>query len=310
VSDVVLVTGGSGFIGTWVLRDLLARDLTPIVFDVAPHPERWRTILGASAERVVFASGSLLDRERLRQVCDQHQVNRFIHLAALLTPACQSDPWSGCQVNVLGGVSLFEVARRLGGKLRGLSYASSIGVFGAEPDDSDADAKAVGNQPPNFYGAFKKSFEMIADQYWRHFGVASVGVRPHVVFGPEREQGLTAGASLAARAAVRGEPGLISYTGSAEYEYVEDVARAFVRTAFETPRGADVVDLVGEWATIDEVAAAIKTAVPGAILRIEGPPVPTHTPPRVHTITSLFPDWSATSLLDGMRKTADFYRRR
>lgn len=308
MKDVVLVSGGSGFIGTWVLRELLARDLSPVVFDVADQPDRWRRILGASAARVIFVQGSLLDREHLRQVCDQHSVTRFIHLAALLTPACQRDPWAGCQVNVLAGVALFEEARRLAGQIRGLSYASSIGIFGSEPDDAGSYSLGTGNQPPNFYGAFKKAFEIIAEQYWRHFGIASLGVRPHVVYGPERDQGLTAGPSLAARAVAHGEPYTISYTGRAGYDYVEDVAKAFVRAALETPPGANVVDLPSSLATVDEIVAAIKTVVPGASLRIDGLPIPLNIPPHVCWITTLFPDWQATSLLDGMRKTIGFYR--
>ncbi len=310
MNNVILVTGGSGFIGTWVLRELLARDLSPVVFDVAENRERWRRILGADVSRVMFAQGSLLDRERLHQACDEHRVTHFIHLAALLTPACQRDPWAGCEVNVLGGIALFEEARRLAGQIRGFSYASSLGIFGPEPDDVSTYAPSLGNQPPNFYGAFKKAFEMIAEQYWRHYGIASIGVRPHVVYGPDRDQGLTAGPSLAARATAYGEPFTINYTGKAGYDYVEDVAKAFVRTVLETPRGANIVDLPSELATVEEIVAAIKMVVPNATLRIDGPPIPSNVPPRLRLIATLFPDWQATSLREGMRKTIDFYRSR
>lgn len=310
MNDVVLVTGGSGFIGTWVLRELLARQLTPVVFDVSDNPQRWQRILGADAARVVFVPGSLLDRDRLRQTCDEHRVTHFIHLAALLTPACQRDPWAGCQVNVLGGVAIFEEARRLAGQIRGISYASSIGVFGPEPDDVGPDSPGAENQPPNFYGAFKKAFDIIAEQYWRHFGVASVGIRPSIVYGPERDVGLTAGPSLAARAAAQGEPFTINYTGQGGYDYVEDVASAFVRTVLETPRGANLVELPSELATVEELIAAIKTVVPKANVTSSGPVIPAFTPPHPRSITSVLPDWRATPLPEGMRKTIDFYRSR
>ena len=252
----------------------------------------------------------MIDRDRLRHVCEQHRVTHFIHLAALLTPACQRDPWLGCEVNIQGSVALFEEARRRAGQIRGLSFASSLGIFGPEPDDIGTDVSANGNQPPTFYGAFKKAFEMIADQYWRHFGIASVGIRPHVVYGPERDVGLTAGPSLAARAAVRGESFTINYTGRAGYDYVEDVAEAFVRTALETPKGAHVVDLPSPLATVDEMVEAIDVVVPGAGARIaiDGPPIPSNIPPHLHLISRLLPDWKATSIVDGIRKTVDFYR--
>ena len=303
MSDVVLVTGGGGFVGTWVVRERMARGVAAVTFDVAPNPERWRRVIGPRAADVPFVAASLLDRDALRRACDAHGVTHFVHLAALLTPACQADPWAGCQVNVLGGVAVFEEARRV--QARGVSHASSLAVYGAEPDDGPA---AAGNQPPFFYGAFKKAFELVAEQYWRHFGVRSLGVRPHVVYGPDRDSGLTAGPSLAARAAARGEPFTVGYTGTAGYDYVEDVARAFVRAALETPPGSAVVDLPSEPATTDELLALVRAVVPGADLTAAGPTLPLNLPPHPSPITSVFPDWRATPLAECVRRTVAFYQ--
>jgi UDP-glucose 4-epimerase len=305
MSESVLVTGGSGFIGTWVLRALLERGARPVVVDLQPGAKRWRRVLGDRAGAVVWAATSLLDRDRLQAVLEGHDVSRIIHLAALLTPACQQDPWLGFQVNVVGSMAVLEAARR-SGRVRSLSYASSYAVYGAETGDTPDEP----NRPAMFYGAFKQAVDLIAEQYWRHFGIASVAVRPHVVYGPERDQGLTAGPSLAARAAALGEACSIGYTGPAGYDYVEDVATAFVRAAFECPAGATVVDLPGEKATTAEFVQAIDAALPGSAERItvHGPPIPVNLPPRPNYIGNLFPDWHATSLLEGVRKTIAFYQ--
>ena len=304
MSDTVLVTGGSGFIGTWVLRELLARDAKAVVVDVQPAPPRWQRVLGGRAAEVVSIEASLLDRDRLQSVIEQHGVTQVIHLAALLTPECQKDPWLGCQVNVLGSTALFEAARR-SGRVRSLAYASSYAVYGPETGDSAEES----NRPPTFYGAFKQAVDLIAEQYWRHFGIASVAVRPHVVYGPERDQGLTAGPSLAARAAALGETYTIGYTGRVGYDYAEDVARAFVRSAIECSTGHTVVDLPSKLATTEEFRSAIEVAVPGSMSRImvNGPAIPSNVPPSPNYISNLFPDWQATSLLDGVRKTVEFY---
>lgn len=306
----VLVTGGGGFIGTWVLRELLARGLKPVAFDVQKSDERWQRILGDKASQVTFVSGSLLDRDALQRVCDKHQVSHIIQLAALLTPQCQQDPWSGCQINVLGSVALFELARANAGRIKGISYASSYAVYGPEADDSSLGLKAEDNRPPSFYGAFKLAVDQIAEQYWRHYGIASVGIRPHVVYGPERTQGLTAGPSLAARAAVTGESYTIGYTGRLGYDYVEDVAQAFVQTALNVRQGWNIVDLPSEPATPEEFVAAIVRTVPESadLLRVNGPAVPSNIPPKPRFISELLPDWQPTSLEDGVRKTVAFYR--
>lgn len=302
----VLVTGGCGFIGTWVVRELLCREARVVAIDPHPAPERWRRVLGTRAAEVERADVSLLDRDGLQRLIDQRDLTHVIHLAALLTPACQADPWLGCQVNVLGSTSVFDAARR-SGQVRAVSYASSYAVYGGEvPPPGQAP-----EGPPMFYGAFKLAVDLIAEQYWRHFGLRSVAVRPHVVYGPERDQGLTAGPSLAARAAARGEAYTIGYTGEVCYDYVEDVALAFVRSAFESPPGASVVDLPGEPAVPEVFVQAIDAVVPGAgeRLQVSGPPIPSNIPPEPHYIGELFPDWRATPLAEGVRRTIEFYRR-
>ncbi len=308
-TPTVLVTGGCGFIGTWVLKELNHRGLKAVVLDAGERPARWKRIFGAAADSIPLARGSLLDRDLLSRIFEQHHITHVIHLAALLTPACQADPWEGCRVNVLGSVALLEAIRQHASSVRGFSYASSVAVFGDEPDHaSGADSNET--LPLTFYGAFKKSVELIAEQYWRHFGIASVGIRPQVAYGPEREVGLTAGPSLAARAAARGERFCIGYTGRVGYDYVEDVARAFVRAALETPQGAHVVDLPGAIADTTEVVDAIVSAVREAknLISINGPPIPAHAPPNPHFISELFPDWTTTSLRDGIQRTVEFYR--
>ncbi|MGV3723949.1 MAG: NAD-dependent epimerase/dehydratase family protein [Actinomycetota bacterium] len=301
----VLVTGGSGFIGTWVLRELLSRGAGAVVVDTQPAPERWRRVLGERLASVKWADVSLMDRDGLQAVIEDHGITHVVHLAALLTPACQIDPWLGCQVNVLGSTAVFDAAHR-SSQVRAVSYASSYAVYGPGNGKSDAEAE----RPPMFYGAFKLAVDLIAEQYWLHHGLTSVAVRPHVVYGPERDQGLTAGPSLAARAAALGESYTIGYTGRVGYDYVEDVARAFVRCAFEAPAGASVADLPGEQATSEEFVQAIAAAVPEAaqLLDVSGPEIPTNVPTDPQYITRIFPDWEVTSLREGARRTVDFYR--
>ncbi len=316
MNETVLVTGGSGFIGTWVLRALLVRGIRAVAFDAHENPARWQRLLGARAAEVPFVKGSLLDRALLASLFDEHGITHVIHLAALLTPNCHDDPFAGCEVNVLGSVALFEQAKR--SRVRGMSYASSMAVFGPEPDSDSsgcgrspdrATDSVVENRSPSFYGTFKKAVELIAEQYWLHSELPSVGIRPHVVYGPERDQGMTAGPSLAARAAARGEPCHINYRGVVGYDFVEDVADAFVRTALETPRGAHVVDLPSEPATVEQLVAAIDAVIPGAAAKItiDGPTLPRNDSRREHVITDILPDWRATSIADGMRRTIEFY---
>ena len=311
MTGTILVTGGGGFIGTWVLRELLSQGLSPVAFDLHRDTDRWRKIIGSGADSIPFVAGSLSDRELLSRLMSERNISHIIHLAALLTPSCQQDPYAGCQVNILGSVALFELARLNPGQIQGISYASSYAVYGPEADDALSGMKAADNRPPSFYGALKMGVDLIAEQYWRHFRIASVGIRPHVVYGPERTVGLTAGPSQAVRAAVCGEACTINYKGRVGYDYVEDVAQAFVRCALETPPGSTLVDLPGQLATTEEFAEIIDHVVPGSRVRISvsGAAIPSNIPPKPNYISTLFPDWQPSSIEEGVRRTADFYRK-
>lgn len=299
-----LVTGGCGFIGTWVLRSLLRRGFRVLVLDPLASPPRWQTVLGDNVPKIVRTDASLTSVDELHDAIRSHNVTHIIHLAALLTPACQADPWLGCQVNIAGSMAVFEAARR-SRTVRSIATASSFAVYGPETG-----SMASTNRPPSFYGAFKQSVDLIAEQYWRHFQLRSIAIRPHVVYGPEREIGLTAAPSLACRAAARGEPCVIGYRGLVGYDYVEDVAEAFVRGCLEGPEGALVADLPGERVTSEEFADVLAAVVPESRGRVtvEGPDIPMNVPPDPNYIRNVFPDWNPTSLREGIRRTVDFYR--
>jgi nucleoside-diphosphate-sugar epimerase len=317
MSKKFLVTGGCGFIGAWVLRALCEQEVPAVALDVVPPGERCQRILGGHPRAICWEQGDLLDLDRLRKMLAEHRITHLIHLAALLTPACHDDPVAGCRVNVLGSVTLMEAIRRSSQPIEGFSYASSFAVYGPEEFGSESAAETVNpNRPPSFYGAFKLAVDLIAEQYWRQFGLSSLGIRPHVVYGPERDQGLSAAPSLAIRAAVAGLPYTINFRGRLGYDYVEDVARAFVRAALQTPRGANVVDLNGEQASSEEFARAIERLLPGPSgkigasvkIAVDGPEIPSNIPPQPRYIQTIFPDWLPTSLEDGIRRTGEYYR--
>lgn len=305
---VVLVTGGAGFLGTWVLRELFDNGHEPIVFDIRDGGQRWDAVLGRRTANVVFVQGDLCDADAIGRAMDEHRVENVIHLAALLTPQCHDNPVLGCRVNVLGTVALFDQVRQRREQISRISWASSLAVFGPIPESTLRTEVIDETHAPDFYGAFKRSAELIAVQYWKQYRVSSLGIRPHVIYGPERTEGLTAAASLAAKAVALGQPAKIDYTGICGYDFVEDAARAMVRAAFEGPAGAHVVDLPGQEARPADLISAFQSIDASADVTFGGPNIPSNKPPNPTPISRLFPEWKATSLEDGLRRTVDFYR--
>jgi nucleoside-diphosphate-sugar epimerase len=101
--------------------------------------------------------------------------------------------------------------------------------------------------------------------YWRDDGIASVGLRPHIVYGPGRDHGMTAGPTLAMAAAARGDAYEIPFGGRAQFQYAPDAARLFIDAARSLGEGAAVRNLGGPSEHVAEVIAAIEATIPDAV---------------------------------------------
>ena len=95
------------------------------------------------------------------------------------------------------------------------------------------------------------------------------------------------------------------------YTSLEDVAHAYVLADLDTTAGAALVHHPSQLATTREFVEVIERVMPGAASRIQidGPSIPSNIPPKPHYISELYPDWHATPLEEGVRKTIEFYRK-
>ena len=209
--------------------------------------------------------GDITDLAALGQTLDEHEITRVVHLAALQVPFCRADPVLGARVNVVGTVNVFEAVKERLNRIPGVAYASSAAVYG--PGDPSPAPESGGTSPATIYGVYKLANEGTARLYHAESGVPSVGIRPYVVYGPGRDQGMTAGPTQAMAAAAQGEGFAIGYGGSAQYDYAPAVGRAFVAAA-SASAGAVVANFPGVRATLPDVVEAIEAAAPEAAGRI------------------------------------------
>jgi nucleoside-diphosphate-sugar epimerase len=142
-------------------------------------------------------------------------------------------------------------------------YASSIAAYDAV-DGAIAAPSLNGGVPGTLYGVYKRANEGAASLYWTDRGLASVGLRPHTVYGPGRDQGLTSSPTAAMLAAAAGRPFEIPFGGSFQLQYVPDVAAAFILASRSQARSASVHNLNGRSVHMSEVVAAIEAAQPGS----------------------------------------------
>ena len=293
----VLITGGGGFLGAWVAKRLLLADFRIRIMDSQLSQDRIQTITGIQlSPSIEWLEGDIANsKEVMLAAKDCHAI---VHLAGVLTPMCRHDPLRGAQINVIGTLNVFEAARLH--KIARVIYTSSGGVFG--PSNGQVPF------PTTHYGAYKLANEGSARAYWEDHQIASIGMRPFVVYGPGRDSGLSAGPSLACRAAALGETYAIPFTGSAGMVYVDDVAAAYEAAVKSTFTGAHTLNLTGHIATMQEVVAAIQLVVPNAHVSCEGPPLPSAADSVNEYNNGLLPLGAERSLLEGVRETIHYYQ--
>jgi UDP-glucuronate 4-epimerase len=305
-----LVTGALGCLGAWTLKALLDDGEEPVGYDLGEDDARLRLVLDeGERDRVTLVAGDVTDEDVLGRALDEHEVTRVVHLAALQVPFCRADPARGAHVNVFGTAVVFEAVKKRIGRIPGLAYASSTAVYNVS--DRSPAPESGGTAPSTLYGVYKLANEGTARVFWHDEDVASIGIRPYVVYGPGRDQGLTSGPSLAMAAAARGDTYEIAYGGTAHYDFAPDVGRAFALAARAATDGAHVANFPGEPSTMEEVVTAIEAAAPdvaGKITWEEGQ-LPFPESLQGNLLERLVGPLSRTLLAEGVRRTVDHHRR-
>lgn len=263
----VLITGGYGFIGAWIAKNLLEQSAEVLVYDLKEDPRRLRLILPESAvSNVQFRPGDVTDLDRLVQVITSEKITHIIHLAGLQVPTCRADPMLGAKVNVLGTLAIFEAIRATGSQVQRLVYASSAAVFGG-PDKYPMNTR-LGDDvpliPSTHYGVFKCCNEGNARIYFQDHGLTSVGLRPWTVYGVGRDLGMTSEPTKAIKAVVLGRPYSISFGGWTDFQYVDDVAKTFVHCLTRPYAAAKSYNLRGQVVRMSDFYDALVRVMPEA----------------------------------------------
>jgi UDP-glucose 4-epimerase len=246
----VLVTGGSGFVGSHVVDRLLAHGHEPRILDLA----RSRHHPPAHVDIVV---GDLLDPAAVRRAMQGCQA--VVHLAAVADVGdVIADPARADLVNVRGTGVLLEAARDAG--VGRVLYASTIWVYGGvDALMVDEDARLA--LPDHFYTATKLAGEMYCRSYGQLYGLGQTILRFGIPHGP-RTRDATVVASFVARA-LAGEP--LSITGDGlqtrQFVYVEDLAEGVVAALAPSAEGR-VYNLVGEESvSVRDIADIVRALV-------------------------------------------------
>ncbi len=293
-----LVTGAFGAIGVWTMRALLDRGHEVFSFDVGEQAPRLPLALTADqAGAITRVRGDITDLNAVERVLDEHAITHVIHLAALQVPFVRADPPLGARVDVLGTVNVFEAVRRRRDRIAPLVYASSIAALGD------------GDHPSTLYGVFKWANEGTGERFFEDYRVSSIGIRPHTVYGPARDQGLTSAPTTALLAAAAGVSYRIPFGGSVQMQYTADVGEAFARASeLEGYEGWSVHNLDGPEVSMPELVDLIRQVAPGADVSSTGDPLPFPSSVDGSSFVELIGGSVMRPIEDGVKESVERFR--
>jgi UDP-glucuronate 4-epimerase len=243
----ILLTGAAGFIGLHVAQLLLDRgervigiDSLNSYYDPALKDARLELLRGRNG--FSFHHLDFADRDAMAALDKSHpEIDRIVHLGAQAGVRYSiEDPYAYVQSNILGHLVMMEFARgRMeSGTFRHFVYASSSSVYGANTDiPFSVEDKA--DRPMSFYGATKKSNEVMSYSYASLFGIPSTGLRFFTVYGPWGRPDMSPW--LFTERILRGEPIQVFNHGQMrrDFTYIDDIADGVIRALDHPAVGSD-----------------------------------------------------------------------
>lgn len=184
---IILVTGGAGFIGYHLSKQLLEYDCTVIGYDnlndyyeVQLKYDRLKDLEGR--EGYIFIKGDLADKEALGKLFQEYSFDIVVNLGAQAGVRYSIDnPDAYMSSNMVGFYNILECCRHY--PVEHLVYASSSSVYGANKKVPFSVEDKV-DYPVSLYAATKKSNELMAHCYSKLYGIPATGLRFFTVYGP------------------------------------------------------------------------------------------------------------------------------
>ena len=259
----VIVTGAGGCIGAWILTILHRSNIPCVALDLSNNKDRLKLLLGNEASKIKWQLCDITDLKMLKKIIISFNPSAIIHLAGLQVPFCAADPALGARVNVEGTINILEIAKEA--NIKRTVYASSVAALGMPPK---------GPWKETLYGAYKLANEHTAFVYWADWEVPSIGIRPNIVYGLARDQGMSSKNTLAIQAAALGESFVIPYTGKYSWLYAGESALAFITSVSKDMVGSHVFNLTGPCETIENGLSIIKKLKENASVSCIGQSLP------------------------------------
>ncbi len=267
-----LVTGGTGFIGSRVVRDLVREGESVVVYDWNPEIIMLERMLTQDeiSNKVKIVRGDVTDFAHLIGTIKQNNVENIVHLAALLLHDVNANPLLAVKINCEGTVAVFEAARILG--LKKVVWISSGSVFGPpEAYTEEYIPNDAPHYPQNLYGGTKSLDEQFATYYASRYGMDIEAIRLVLVYGAWQSRGRTAAIirEMVTNPAL-GKPGKVpaARDNILGWTYVDDAARAIVLACKAIKTNNRAFSVRGTIHSVGEIIDYVTELIPDASISV------------------------------------------
>lgn len=259
-----LITGGTGFLGSYVVRKLLAADEGVAVFDLRPDEKTLSLIAGSDAlKKCQIIRGDVTVAAQLMGAAIAAKPRIIVHLASPLPPDSEWDPTASLSQMTSGHVNVLEAARHLG--VEKVVWASATSVFGRPESHGGHDAVVTDDAPhypETLYGIFKSANERLSALYGTRYQVESIGLRFCQGYGPGKKRGRPFGYQFL-EAALLGKPYTLPYGDDViNWQFVDEMAEIVIRAARAAKGPARVFNTTGEVITTKQTIDVLKRLFP------------------------------------------------
>lgn len=271
-----LITGGTGFIGAYVVRDLVKLGERVVCYDIDPNSRLLGSVVPPDQlQHVTLVRGDVTDWAELLHTMREHRVDRVIHLASLLTASSEANLRQAFKVNCEGTNHVFEGAALLG--LEKVVWASSVSVFGPHSQGPDGVVRNdAPHDPQTVYGACKSFNEQMALHYVRKYDLDIIGLRCTLVYGYGKKETMTRGTgsdyldALIDKPALGEGPSVVPYgDDQMDWLYVEDAARAVVLACQAGKTRTKAFTVRGDLRSMREVFEYVRKLLPREDMRLQ-----------------------------------------
>jgi UDP-glucose 4-epimerase len=272
--STIMITGGAGFLGTYVTRMLAERGDRVVIFDAAGTAPELAVLTAPFEQNIVRVRGQILDLSSLLRCVQQNSVERIFHAAALYDPPYSlEDPAITFQVNVNGTINVLEAARFLG--VKRVVHSSSIAVYAPRQYEPINEMHPIllpsAGNPLGPYGASKAAAEIVGLTYYSTNGVDFVALRNSAIYGYGMRYPMYIKPMI--ENSLRKQPTRFASGGDMrrDYTHVKDIAQAVLK-ALDVPASALTQRVFnigsGNMHSATQVAETVRSLLPEADIEI------------------------------------------